>query len=54
MRENEERWKELCARATGEQDPEKLRELVHEINELLSQKQRRLNADTKRQASAVS
>jgi hypothetical protein len=43
MREHEERWKELCALAAKEQDPRKLRELVREINELLSRKQKRLD-----------
>ena len=38
MREHEERWKELCAKAAKEQDPKKLRELVREINELLARK----------------
>jgi hypothetical protein len=45
MRENEERWKELCALAANEQDPVKLRELVREINELLSKKQRRVDGE---------
>jgi len=35
MRENEERWKELCKQATVEQDPAKLHQLIKEINELL-------------------
>ncbi len=33
---------QLCAQAAVEQDPKKLMELVHEINELLEQKERRL------------
>lgn len=37
--ENEERWKELCRQATVEQDPEKLSQLVREINRLLEAKQ---------------
>jgi hypothetical protein len=45
MREHEERWKELCAKAEKEQDPAKLRELVAEINALLSRKQRRLDGE---------
>jgi hypothetical protein len=40
--QTKERWKELCEQAAVEQDPEKLLELVHEINEILLQKQRRL------------
>jgi hypothetical protein len=43
MREHEERWKELCAKAEKEQDPAKLRELVAEINRLLARKQKRLD-----------
>ena len=45
MREHEERWKELCAKAEKEQDPRKLRELVAEINALLEKKQRRLDGE---------
>lgn len=36
------RWQELCARAAVEQDPQKLLELVREINRLLEEKQKRL------------
>ena len=42
MRESEERWKILCAQAAKEQDPKKLSELVHEINEFFAKKPRRL------------
>jgi hypothetical protein len=42
MRENTERWLQLCAQAAVEQDPKKLLDLVSEINELLEQKERRL------------
>ena len=42
MRENAERWKELCAQAAVEQDPQRLLELTREINDLLLGKQRRL------------
>jgi hypothetical protein len=41
--ENEELWKDLCARAATEQDPVKLIELTKEIDRLLAQKQRRLD-----------
>jgi hypothetical protein len=40
---NAERWRLLCEQASKEQDPEKLRELVQEINRLLEAKQQRLN-----------
>lgn len=38
---NEERWRELCARAAVEQDSQKLMELVQEISRLLAEKQAR-------------
>jgi hypothetical protein len=37
-----ERWKELAEQAAKEKDPKRMLELVHEINELLEQKERRL------------
>jgi hypothetical protein len=40
--EKEERWKELCEHAANEQDPEKLLQLVKEINDLLDAKKHRL------------
>jgi len=43
MRENEERWKQLCAQAAQEQDPTKLAELIMEINTLLETKRNRLS-----------
>jgi hypothetical protein len=42
VRENRERWKELCELAAQEQDPQKLLELTRQINDLLLGKQRRL------------
>jgi hypothetical protein len=42
MKDNMDRWKELCERAAKEQDPEKLMELIAEINRLLEAKERRL------------
>jgi hypothetical protein len=42
MKENTERWMELCAQAAVEQDPQKLMELVNEILASLEQKERRL------------
>jgi hypothetical protein len=42
MRENEERWKDLCWQASVEQDPRKLSELIKEINALLAKKQNRI------------
>jgi len=46
--QDREHWQELCARATVEQDPDKLLELVNEINRLLEEKQRRLRGDKPR------
>jgi hypothetical protein len=44
VQENKERWKLLCEQAAVEQDPQKLLELVKEINELLRKKQVRLES----------
>jgi hypothetical protein len=44
MENNEERWRELCARAALEQDPKKLMELVQEISRLLAEKEKRNKA----------
>jgi hypothetical protein len=51
MQGNSERWKELCAQAAVEQNPQKLLELAREINELLSGKQRRLERPDDRTAA---
>jgi hypothetical protein len=40
---NRERWLELAELAANEQDPKKLMELVNEINQLLAEKQARLD-----------
>jgi hypothetical protein len=40
--ETGEHWKELCAQAAVEQDPQKLLELTQEINRLLEAKEQRL------------
>ena len=40
--DTKERWKVLCELAANEQDPQKLMEIVNEINELLEAKERRL------------
>lgn len=41
MVNNEERWRELCAQAAVEQDPQKLMELIRDISRLLDEKQSR-------------
>ena len=43
MQQDTERWKQLCEQAATEQDPQKLRELIDEIDRLLAEKQNRLN-----------
>ena len=42
--QQKERWEELCELAEQEQNPERLMELVVEINRLLEQKDQRLIA----------
>jgi hypothetical protein len=42
MREQPERWMQLCAEAASEDDPTRLMALVNEINDLLEQKERHL------------
>ena len=42
MRENREKWMELCAQAANEQDPQKLMELIQQITALLDAKEERL------------
>jgi len=44
-----ERWRELCEQASVEQDPDKLLELVKEINQLLEEKRTRLTDKPKKQ-----
>lgn len=48
MDKPEQRWRELCAQAAVEQDPEKLMQLVTEITRLLGEAQR---AKAKKQES---
>ena len=42
MRENREKWMELCAQAATEQDSRKLMALIDQITALLDAKQERL------------
>jgi hypothetical protein len=42
MQGQRELWMELCAQAADEQDPQKLMQLVDQINQLLEQKEARL------------
>ena len=45
--EARERWLSLCEQAASEQDPERLMELVSEINRILEDKERRLLGQTR-------
>ncbi|PYX40209.1 MAG: hypothetical protein DMG81_07020 [Acidobacteria bacterium] len=45
MDKREERWRELCAKAAVEYDPQKLLELVTEITRLLGEKYGRAQAN---------
>ena len=49
--ENEERWRKLCEAAAKEQDSDRLLELVRQINQMLQEKERRLQGKAKRQDS---
>lgn len=40
--ESKERWKVLCEEASTEKDPDRMAELVREINDLLEEKQKRI------------
>ena len=42
MRENTEKWMQLCAEAANEQDSQKLMKLIKQITALLDAKQERL------------
>jgi hypothetical protein len=42
MQGQRELWMELCAQAADEQDPQKLMQLVDQINQLLQEKEARL------------
>lgn len=52
--ETGERWRQLCERAAEEPDPQKLMELITEINQLLESNEERLlrDHDTKRLPAA--
>jgi hypothetical protein len=45
IRENKERWRELCEQAAVEQDPKKLLELTRQINDFLLGKPHRLEGE---------
>jgi hypothetical protein len=43
--ERRERWQALCGQAAQEQDPDRLMELIRQINELLQAKEQRLQRE---------
>jgi hypothetical protein len=43
--ETKEHWQELCEQAAVEQDPERLMELIHAINQMLDEKEQRLKRE---------
>jgi hypothetical protein len=45
--EKKEHWMSLCEQAAAEQNPERLLELIAEINRMLDEKDKRLQAGTK-------
>jgi hypothetical protein len=45
--EKKEHWMQLCEQAANEQDPQRLLELVNEINRLLEEKEQRLKQESK-------
>jgi hypothetical protein len=47
--ETKERWQELCELAANEQDPDKLSDLVDEIDRMLEEKQNRLRRESAKQ-----
>lgn len=44
--EKREIWMHLCEQAAVEQDPDKLMDLIKEINQLLEEKERRLKGES--------
>lgn len=42
IREKREHWEQLCRMAADEQNPERLMELIEQINTLLEEKEKRL------------
>jgi hypothetical protein len=52
--ETRERWQHLCELAAEEQDPEKLLDLVKEINRLLEAKEARLKMLRSQPSSSTS
>jgi hypothetical protein len=45
--EKKEIWMQLCEQAAVEQNPDKLMDLIKQINQLLEEKERRLKSERK-------
>jgi hypothetical protein len=45
--EKKEIWMQLCEQAAVEQNPDKLMDLIKQINQLLEEKERRLKSECK-------
>jgi hypothetical protein len=50
---DQEKWMELCQQAADEQNPEKLKDLIAEINQLLEAKERLLKGNPPTDKPAV-
>jgi hypothetical protein len=50
MKEHSEEWKNLCEQAAVEQDPQELLDLTKKINDLLLNKQHRLEENSPHKA----
>ncbi len=48
-----ERWHQLCEQAAVEQDPDRLMQLIQEINQLLEEKEARLKSRVSTTESAT-
>jgi hypothetical protein len=46
VEEEKESWKDLCALAAKEQNPDRLLELVRQISDLLEERERRLRRNS--------
>ena len=50
--EKAQQWRALCERAAIEQDPQKLLQLIEQINRSLEEKEQRLKQQTNTQSAA--
>jgi hypothetical protein len=51
--ETAERWRQVCEKVVSEQNPERLMELVRELNQLLEEKETRLKKSPRSMSQAV-